>query len=81
MRRVLRHKSDDDGSFDRELWRAAGTNAILTARWHLVNDSRCMRGRDFVELLRARSDAHVDFPLISGDSAHVRRSRPARFAA
>lgn len=43
MSRLIR-KGEDDGSFDREFWRRAGTNAVLTAMWQLVNDYRKLKG-------------------------------------
>lgn len=44
MSRLLKPGEADDGSFDREFWRRAGTNAVLDAMWAMVNDYRRLKG-------------------------------------
>lgn len=44
MSRLLRPGEKDDGSFDREFWQRAGTQAVLDAMWDMVNDYRRMKG-------------------------------------
>ena len=57
MSRLLRPGEQDDGSFDREFWRRAGTEAIFEAAAAMVADIARFRDRALQQLGAPLSDA------------------------
>ena len=57
--RTLRNGEPDDGSFDREFWRAQGPEAVFSAAWDMTNELRAFRGEDGDEPRLQRSIVRV----------------------
>jgi hypothetical protein len=56
--RLIR-RGQDDGSFDREFWRAAGPEALFAAAWEMVAEAELFRGHDARESRLQRTVEHL----------------------
>ena len=56
--RLIR-RGQDDGSFDREFWRAAGPEGRFAAAWEMVAEAELFRGHDARESRLQRTIEHL----------------------
>ena len=59
--RLIR-RGEDDGSFDRAFWQAAGAEARLAAAWEMVAEAELFKGHDARESRLQRTVEHLQRP-------------------